>query len=130
VSVNYQLLGSPINKTASRVVSSGVAYEPTINSEAPHWEVPPITRDVPDNAENLIGTQKGWLTVVGLLPKKSSKQKPRWLVRCLCGAYECRSRNALFNPDNKEDRCKNCKHSQKLKRRDIFRRTGKWEGEE
>lgn len=101
----------PLNGTAARVTSKGFQYKPAKKINAAHWREPPPTKKWPDLIENdLTGMKSGRFTVVGYLrdiPK-------RWLVRCVCGAFESRTAKAVRNPKNEEDRCQICRYTEHL----------------
>ena len=95
--------GTPVNKTAAGVVSSGGrAWEP----EKPpppgydHWKAPPAMKawEGPDRrglTANLTGTKIGRIIVIGILDDAGRSRGLRWVVKCLCGDYEVRSSKAL-----------------------------------
>lgn len=53
-------------------------------------------RPVPAQGQDLTGQQVGRLTVIGYYGRGGSGS--RWVVRCLCGYYEVRSRLVLLDP--------------------------------
>ena len=110
----------PVNKMASIVTSKGYKYKPRkiIAPTLVHTDVPPpMTGKGP---QHLVGVRFGYFEVIGLYAKK----KGRWVVRCDCGKYETRTAKAIKNPKNSGDRCHMCRHLEKLKRLDEYRRKG------
>lgn len=114
--------GAPANKTAalvtsrSRVEFDGTAHiDPTrLHSETPLPLRMPAAGFRPE--DNLTGRKMGRLTAIGLLDraalglnrKTRCKRGASWVVRCVCGKYETRTKRAFGNPKNKEDRCEAC----------------------
>ena len=111
---------TPINKTASRVVSRRFAYTPDKTILTADQPTPIPTRRV-SHGIDLAGHVQGRLTVIGL-----ARDVPKmWVARCVCGTYTTRTAKALRNPCNNHDACETCRHLNYLKRTDYFRRTGK-----
>ncbi len=124
----------PVDAVAARVTQRGEAHHrPTTGNGArivapPH---PPIP--VPEDTVNLIGTERGRVTIVaylGNLTGKGSQHGAAWIGRCQCGRYEIRRgvkwRRGLR--EGRTDACEDCKHIQTLRRSDEWRRTGKNSG--
>jgi hypothetical protein len=104
----------PLNGTAARVTSKGFQYKPDKKINAAHWREPPPTKKFPSLSKNdLTGIKFGRFTVVGYL----RDMRKRWLVRCVCGAFESRTAKAIRNPKNEEDRCQICRHTAHLRKR-------------
>lgn len=106
----------PVNRTAARAMGEGEHYEPNINYKRKHWKAPPVTQPVPRTVLDLRGIKFGHLTVVGLYSLTRWKgDKPRWLVRCVCGDYELRVSEEINDSLGRyEDRCVKCRHKLKL----------------
>jgi hypothetical protein len=114
--------GQPVNKTAARVVSSGVHYDSPKKIVQRHWSTPPPTIAITNKGgdfKDLTGVRFGRFTVVGLY------QEGLWLVRCACGDFETRRSKAVNNPNNKQDRCENCRQTVHLRRKAEYLATGK-----
>lgn len=117
-----------VDATARRVVMyKGEHFEPnklivTKDSELPH-KIAKITLGMKNSGdfENLTGKKFARFTVIGL----SAEFKGNWVVRCSCGKYSCRTKKAINNTKNTQDRCEHCRHLAYLKRDEIWRRTGK-----
>jgi hypothetical protein len=119
----YDGVFSPINKTASRVISAGTHYDPALKERGADQREPYPTRSLKQVApvqRHLIGATFGRMTVIGL-----SLQAKRWVVRCACGTYTLRRAHAITNPENGYDCCMECYHLLVQKKRDIARRTGR-----
>lgn len=92
----------PFDTTAGRVAARGESFEwqPTnnhIHSADPIAHRQPIREELA-NPEfiNLTGTRTGRLTVLGVaaeMPSNGNGQ--RWVVRCVCGAYETRKAKSI-----------------------------------
>jgi hypothetical protein len=120
---------APVDRVARRVASGGVSFESrkVIQTADQHHpiEVRPF-QDVDLALRSLIGLRFGRMTVVGL-----SYRPNRWAVRCDCGTYTLRTARAIRNPNNDFDCCEECRHLLFLKRRDVWKRTGRdfdWHG--
>jgi hypothetical protein len=122
VTTNWDALlaSTPLNATAGRVVSRSEQLAPSkATPGAMEWDAPPaFVKFVGSGPQqpNLIGTQRGRLTVVGYLGSG------KWCARCACGTYVSRSHRALTNPLN-EDRCSQCRHTAYLQRETGAERT-------
>lgn len=117
----------PVNKTAKVVTGpSWDDYSPKKkNNKRELWNDPPPTKPIPGTIKNMVGFQKGRLTVVGYLGfknkvknriTKDGKQYTenmrlnKWLVRCTCGRYEIRTQQSLTRKRTAhlEDMCQIC----------------------
>ena len=122
------LTSRPVDSAAARVLGRGVHYVPQKNIAQRHWKSPPPVipqSDWPktDSFHDLTGLSFGRFKVVGYLGKPGSKkQLALWLVRCACGDFESRSAKAVRNPENRGDRCGNCRHLAFLKRQEAYLR--------
>lgn len=119
----------PFDKTAGQVAARGESFEwspspGNIHSTDPIAHRPPI-REEQANPEfiNLTGARTGRLTVLGVaaeIPSNGNGQ--RWVVRCVCGAYETRkakSIKAALSGDWKADHepmCGWCCNNRRLQR--------------
>jgi hypothetical protein len=116
--INSILSSNPIDKTAAKVIGTGNHFEPKIkphSHEYVHSDIPlpiksPLAMSISQFKNNnqfvdLTGAKIGWLTVVGASPEYHG----RWVVRCVCGAYEIRTAKAIKNKKNDEDRCIVCR---------------------
>lgn len=89
-----------------------------------HWRIRPPTQRIPKAAigspgfVNLIGTTFGMFEVVDYLGKSGSQRNARWLVRCLCGRFECRTAKAMKSPDAIRDECISCNDRRRFPRVD------------
>lgn len=121
---------APVNKDAAVARDgSGEHFEPDMRLARLRWDAPPPTKPVPDcpSAKGFVGIKFGRLTVVGLYAGEVSKKEgARWVVRCACGAYETRRAKAIRNPINAHDRCSHCEYLERLRRREVHSRSGKW----
>jgi hypothetical protein len=84
-----------------------------------HWRQRPQTRPIPHAAftspgfTNLEGTTFGCFEVVGYLGKVGSQRNARWLVRCMCGRFECRTGKAIRGIEADHDECIRCTDERK-----------------
>lgn len=110
---------TPVNKTASRVVSVGTHYEPANAPRADEWDDnPPPTRPVPRNAPNLTGERKDRVVIVGYLgPGNGGGSK--WLGRCSCGRYVTRNAKP-WRKCTGSNMCSDCAHVEYLKRHATY----------
>jgi hypothetical protein len=124
----------PADSTAGRVISSGFKYSPNKKIACHHWDICPELEDLPksvDQKHDLRGVKFGRMTVIGRLnlaaigKLKPSKKGALWVCRCSCGHYETRYSKSIKNKANQNDRCQLCRHLAYLKRKEIYRRTGK-----
>lgn len=123
----------PVNQTASRVLASGTHFIPQGNPSEQCFEIMPQIRPFPYNYKRKLSDisghkygKHGNMEVIGL----SANNYGRWVVRCVCGRYVLRKRKAIFNPKNQHDRCWECDYLKIIKKRDLFRRTGKYRKED
>ena len=115
----------PIDRVALRVVQPGIHYTPnglkTFLADF-EGESPPAV-NVPADTQDLTGLSIGQLVVVRYLgdniERGRNKRYSRWLVRCLCGAYEHRKgaslRRVASSADSEADRCWECQNLRKLR---------------
>lgn len=125
----------PVNRVAVRVTRDRfhIHYEPNVGREShPHWDAPPpMKKIIPHGMQNLVGTVFGRFTVLGVYAgTKGHWTAGRWIVRCTCGRYEIRGTKAIKSIKNNWDRCIECQHLTKLKRQEVFTRTGEWPPDE
>ena len=111
---------APIDRVAARVTGVSDRYIPDVNILTADQATPIRVRQLPWNfrpADDLTGTRRGRLTVIGL----SADFNSRWVVRCDCGVYTLRTPKAVKNESNETDRCGECRHLSYLKRKDLWR---------
>lgn len=115
---------SPLNITAALVTKQ--SNEDIINKKYPalHSENPIKTKKISKKYEDITGFKFGRFTVMGLFKHKNNVFST-WVCRCICGNYEIRSKKSIKNPENFGDRCHECRNLAYVKKRDIWRRTGK-----
>jgi hypothetical protein len=119
-------LSKPINKTAAMVTSKGYEYKPCKKIETQDTHLPiPIRMPSQEilslpTFKSLTGYKFGRFTVLGIAEEIGRG----WVVRCQCGTYTTRRSKAILNPNNRQDRCEQCRHLAFLKREDKWRRTG------
>ena len=124
------LTSRPVNSAAARVLGSGVHYEPQKTIIQRHWTAPPqvkpLTAEQRANVqfEDLTGASFGRFKVIGYLGKmgEGKGSPPLWLVRCVCGDYESRTKKSIRNPENRGDRCEKCRALSHLKRHEAYLR--------
>lgn len=121
----------PHDKTAAVVGGKGVHYEFKPSENAVHSETPLPTRspshsDLGKLGQAIItllqGAQTGRLKVIGIAAeaRANDRERTRWVVRCVCGAYEHRRTSYLRrcveggNPDEHEPMCDWCHNTQNL----------------
>lgn len=119
----------PVDRTAARVVRPGIEFKPTDKKLGQElWEVPPPTLRPPDGCDDLTGTRRGRMTIVGYLDSAGGKKGSRWLARCDCGKYERRAgpkwRKGLRD-ERPDHGCQHCQYLNYLKRNDKYRREGR-----
>jgi hypothetical protein len=121
------ITSAPSNSTAAKVMARGVSYAPPVKhlTQAHSENCPPLKpvasmrATAPAVVAELVGREFGRLRVLGVLddPNRSQKSPAAWVVRCLCGRFETRSRRALLQGNcNGEDRCSACWSLAKIKR--------------
>ena len=116
----------PVDRVAARVVRDGEWFTPkkvvtNHDSEMP-LRVRKITREMRNNQSFTDLTEKsfGRFKVIGL----SNDFDGQWVVVCKCGRYSTRSKKAILNKNNDKDRCEHCRHLDKIKRTETWRRYG------
>lgn len=123
-----RVVGSvPQNKTAARVMSRGVHFDPIINAPDTHKRsadplpigpVPPgpVARKFYDE---IVGKKFGHWRVFGhaLVQPKGPSKGASWVVRCSCGRYEHRKWKGLKRAAETGDCCLECRHLQSIKAR-------------
>ena len=123
---------SPVDSKAGRVASKGFEYIPEYDAGI-CWDKRPQTVPVPPNMKNLIGTQRGRITIVGYLGtrgdnKNKRKRNRKWLGRCACGRFVPRKdykwRSAL-QKDSFDKGCQHCNHIDQITRRAEYASIGK-----
>ena len=137
LTLNYDEVAAavPVNRGALAVTRNTAANEhfEHEHKEHPtllHWENCPKLIPISEIkhpygralAQRICGIHKfGRMTVVGLFAERvelANQQIPAiWVCRCTCGCYEGRRHRAIFNPENKDDMCRNCRHLEHIKRR-------------
>lgn len=121
---------APIDRMAARVTSPGIAYNPNKRLHKELWDAPPPTYPPPKEIENLIGTRRGRVEIVGYLGRrrlsKAKGNQHNWLMRCGCGKYESRDGYAWRRglKAGQPDLCQHCGHLAHVKRHDHWARTG------
>ena len=118
---------SPVDRVAARVMRNGVHWTPNKNVQTADQRVPHELRNplsIAPEHRRLIGHKFGRMTVLGMSFERA-KDHALWSVRCGCGIYTLRSAKAIRNPNNNWDCCEACRHLLYLKRKDIWKRTGK-----
>lgn len=116
----------PVNKTASIVTQKGFEYIPkkvilTLESKNPLPIMEPRKQEkMQPNFIDLKGHSFARFKVIGRYALGKG-----WVCRCACGVYCVRSRKAILNKENTQDRCEECRHLAYLKRDDYYRRTRK-----
>lgn len=115
---------NPINKTASLVVSEGIAYDPDLGYINEHSENPINTLKTPSTIKDYTGQKFGRFTVVGLRRIKTDNRNSKvWTVRCDCGNYETRKTKAIRNKKNIDDCCVQCRQTKYLRRHEEYIRS-------
>lgn len=116
----------PVDKAAAAVANGkGVHWEAKINPQIAHQDTPLPVKQFPGSPEfDLTGREIGRLKVIGYAKEQSSRHI--WVVRCACGRYEHRRSSAISSLDNKYARCESCMSLRRIKRQEVFTRTGKW----
>lgn len=114
-------VSTPRDRTAAVVTGQSSALAPIGPLPAEghvRWDVPPPLTRVASDQPDLTGRVCGFLKVVGYLGRLPKRGRGRWLVRCRCGYFEARSANAITNPVNGADACRECRHHEHLKQRE------------
>lgn len=113
-------------KSALVAFGKGVNYEPNKKVQTNDSDLPlaikPITKVmlIDPNFINLTNVKFGRFTVIGL-----SLDFSGWVVKCVCGKFTTRSKKAILNPKNTQDRCEHCRHIAHLKRTHEWEQTGR-----
>lgn len=74
------------------------------------------------------GYEYSFFTVLGVCPLSQlsdRKNSAIYVVRCRCGKYAVRTLKEIKSPSNSNDMCEHCHHLFNLRRKEIFRTTGK-----
>jgi hypothetical protein len=90
-----------VNKLAGIVTSPAKEidlYEPDIILTQTVFDAPPKTKAVPSYLQDLTGSKRGKMTIVGYLGYiatssygRNNRHPPhKWLAKCVCGKYEIR----------------------------------------
>jgi hypothetical protein len=118
---------APVDKmTAIVTYAKGVNFEPNKKVLNRDNEFPIKIRKIGKKPsknkdfKNLTGIKFGLFTVIGI----AEEYKGAWVVRCNCGRYSTRTKKAILNEKNNQDRCEHCRHLVFLKRNDFHRATG------
>lgn len=109
----------PINRTAAIVTTPAEKHYYQVPQEVLDrslwWDAPPPMYNKPPKiffANNLIGTRRGMITIIGYYGHGKSSKTSQWVGRCDCGRYLLRNgktwRKGLKN--NITDRCDVCDH--------------------
>lgn len=112
-----------VNKqSAQSAFGSGTHYTPKYNPSRMTSADPLPLKPVPVNcdAADLVGTQYGRLTVLGLLDAPGGK----WVVRCVCGNYETRKAKSIRARDLAGAQCEHCEHRRRLQKRSLAEQIG------
>lgn len=118
------ITSTPVNRTAAEVTSKSDNYEPRKKIVCDHWEQMPETTKLPSHVPNMIGVICGRFTVVGYMGSNNNG-RALWLVRCACSHFETRRTKSLKNPNNTDDCCQICRHTQFLRREAVRHGPGK-----
>lgn len=115
----------PANKTARKVISKGVHWDPKEKSlQGVHSRDPlPIKKPIDERQAKLIGRYVGRLCVIGVADIGGKKQA-LYVVRCVCGTYLHRTSKAINNPNNDIDCCQVCRLLVQRKRYRFYKQTG------
>lgn len=114
---DFIVTNAPVNKTAATVLSKGDHWDPDTSKMPIGSDTPLETRPFHGRKkDDMYGKKSGRLVVVGHYVKKSAQDKALWVVRCVCGRYETRSKRALLNGKNKDDCCAICRKVEWMRR--------------
>jgi len=105
-----------VDGIAARVVSQGFKYIPEKKIQTADSEFPLLINErprLPKGTKSLSGKKFGSFIVIGM----SLEVRGRWVCRCNCGIYTLRTRRAVENLKNNDDRCEICRHKQFLKKK-------------
>lgn len=122
----------PIDRTARRVTSPGVAYTPNFKPYCETWDVPPplAPSDHPafltPEFQDLTGTVRGRMRIIGYLGVRPSGKGSGWLARCSCGKYELRRSQSWKRgmADGSDDMCAICAWTLKVRSNEERYRQG------
>lgn len=115
---------APVNRTAAMQTASGDAWVPTINILDWYPDQPKlanIDRAARLNPEfkDFTGMKFGFLTVLGLMDKKSDNTPASWVCRCVCGSFCTRRaksiKNGIARGNTFIDRCGMCQYQARLR---------------
>lgn len=119
---DFLFTNKPVNKTASKVLSSGEHFESHKKLNQFHSIAPLQTQPFAGPKHlDLSGTKFGRFTVVGCLGGFQRGKGVLWLVKCACSHYETRRTPAIKNPNNQDDCCSYCRQLEFLKHRDRYK---------
>lgn len=87
----------PINDTAREVVSKSNEHGQVFARSCHISSMTPLPiKSFPGHPkDDLSGMKRGKLTVIGMYPTRNSKNKTRWVVKCICGRYEVKTGKSL-----------------------------------
>lgn len=110
----------PVDRTASRVTSTGEHYEPEVSkANAYDSDLPIVVLVTPYHIDNLVGKRTGRLTVIGYHGARINSAGEvihhRWVVRCDCGRWTVRRSRAIKSPKVADDCCDTCAHFRRVK---------------
>lgn len=114
---------APVDRVAARVTAPAPTWTALGNQlHMPRWEAPPPIVPIPEGAEDLTGTVRTRMRVVGYLGEG------RLLVRCACGYYEYRKSSSWKRSllRGKGDACQECRNRDHLRRCAVRDSTGEW----
>lgn len=116
------LASTPLNSTAAKVTSKGVAYTPAVQFSEYAWDVPPalvrINRTHRANPSfiDLTGTTIGRLRVLGMAVGGTREARGAlWVCKCVCGRYVGR-RAKVLKSSGEDAMCNVCDYTQKLRK--------------
>jgi len=121
----------PINRTAKTVTSKGSRFKYKSNvKNPPTFSTPLKTIKPPKEIENLTGSSRGNMTIIGYIGKPGRDHT--WLAKCVCGNYETRNgfiwRKAL-RKNKKDHGCFHCLQHTSIIRSEYYKRNGFGKGE-
>lgn len=89
----------------------------TVANSQTIWKTPPIMDEKPPSGQNLIGTKRGMVTIVGYYGSNKTLKTSQWVAKCSCGNYILRNgktwRKGLKNETF--DCCQICKHINRMR---------------
>lgn len=98
----------PEKKECLRIIKhASEAKRITTKPKIFHFQVRGVSDQTKENPyfTDLTGCKIGDFIVLGL----DKKRKGRWVVQCKCGNHEVRTKKALLNTKNANDKCRNCR---------------------